>query len=392
MSDPTGITNGFPTWYEDEGKQQLGLCADGNDPYCVVVVGPPDPYDLTKGLSLSSDKPVNFPGESFYFVADADKLTTPGCPAANIAPGKLTYRAAIEGAFVTADAEWGQQITFTRIKIVATGLCPNKAYTFEHPYGVDTLTADGAGAITANRKVDIGCGGAQCDFRLALAGPVLGGFLQWDPITDAPKGGYLGDGAVGTPHKVVGSPFGINYFALYDGAPGPTALAVTTLFTVGGRTFDFTDPLPVQPPPSLKQPPSVPVPAGTTPSVSTDLQVKGSAKNGGPAVGSSDTYTWEIKNAGKSAASGVRFKRTLPNSLGFQSATPSSPTCTGVQPQSFGTLTCNIPTLAANQTAVITVNVTVKQAGTIISNGSVSFNGTDTQSSNDSFSVSIKAR
>ena len=53
--------------------------------------------------------PSNFPGEFFYFVADSDKVTTPGCPASGIAPGRATYRGALEGSFLNGIPRTGSR-------------------------------------------------------------------------------------------------------------------------------------------------------------------------------------------------------------------------------------------------------------------------------------------
>jgi uncharacterized repeat protein (TIGR01451 family) len=128
--------------------------------------------------------------------------------------------------------------------------------------------------------------------------------------------------------------------------------------------------------------------------VSADLQVNGSAQNGGPSVGSADTYTWQIKNStGNTTAPGVVFTLTLPPSLQFLSATPGQGTCSGVTIGSFGgTLTCSLGSIGGGGQALVTVNFTPLQAGSVSALGSVTFSGTDTNVSNNSFSVTINPK
>ncbi len=153
----------------------------------------------------------------------------------------------MEGSFANGLVIPGDEITFTRTKIVATGLCPNTTYEITHPYGLDLVTTNASGQIVANKAgatIDTGCAGAPCNFAEALSGRVFGGFLRWDPAV-APQAplGYLGDagGAVGTPHTVVGSPYipeggtgPANFFRVVDHATGQV-IAQTDLFTVSGK-------------------------------------------------------------------------------------------------------------------------------------------------------------
>jgi len=232
-------TYGFPDWYQDENTVQLKPCVDPTDAQCVLA--PDAKFNPALPLKLdSSNTGTNFPGESFYFLADAG-LTTPGCPAQGIGPGTATYRAALEAAFTSGDANWGDQISFTRTKIfVKGGLCPNTDYYFTHPYGKDLVTTDGSGGVAANRKIDTGCLSAGCDFSLTLGGRIFGAYLQWDAGAPA---GYLGDGA--TPHAIKGSPFTdpgsqspANFFRISD--MKDNVIAETNLFTVAGKKFATT--------------------------------------------------------------------------------------------------------------------------------------------------------
>jgi uncharacterized repeat protein (TIGR01451 family) len=135
---------------------------------------------------------------------------------------------------------------------------------------------------------------------------------------------------------------------------------------------------------------------GTTvigpPPTNTDIQVVGSAQNGGPAVGTVDTYTWQIKNATNTPANGVTFTTGLPASLLFSSVSTSLGSCQGPAAGSSGTVTCTADTLGGGQTMTVVVNVNVAAAGTIPVTGSATFNGTDTNPANNSFTVTINAK
>lgn len=125
----------------------------------------------------------------------------------------------------------------------------------------------------------------------------------------------------------------------------------------------------------------------------TDLQTGGSAKNGGPAVGSSDTYSWQIKNVGRSAANATVFTNDLPNTLAFVSASTSLGTCTGPAANAAGgTVRCSADSLPAGQTMLVTVNVLVPTAGAIATTGTASFSGTDSNPGNNSATVTIQAK
>jgi titin len=144
-------------------------------------------------------------------------------------------------------------------------------------------------------------------------------------------------------------------------------------------------------------PPPPPPPA-------TDIQVTGSASNGGPTVtgtlptGAPDTYTWQVKNAQNVAAPNVGFTDVLASSLRFDSVTLSPAgigTCSGPSVGSLGgTVSCNIPSFGGpgnvNQFTV-TINVHVVQTGTLQNTGSASYKN-DTNSSNNNFTVTIKAK
>jgi uncharacterized repeat protein (TIGR01451 family) len=131
---------------------------------------------------------------------------------------------------------------------------------------------------------------------------------------------------------------------------------------------------------------------GVNPNV-TDIQVGGSARSGGPAVGSADSYVWQVRNGGSQVAGGVMFKDALPTSLEFQSVSVSGGGCSGPPAGSLGgTVTCSVNQLAAGQAMVVTINTTVLAAGSIPNTGSAAFVGSDTNQGNNSSTVTIQGR
>jgi uncharacterized repeat protein (TIGR01451 family) len=122
--------------------------------------------------------------------------------------------------------------------------------------------------------------------------------------------------------------------------------------------------------------------------------VTGSPQNGGPTAGPAvtDTITWQIKNAQNAAANAVIFTATLPAGLPFSSLSSSIGVCTTPAAGSGGTITCNASTVAAGQTMIVTITFGVPGAGSFSSTGHASFSGTDTNTPNNTFTVTINAK
>ena len=316
---------GFTKWYQDEAGVRLSQCNDPTNPDCLVLPG--GTFDGTNPvLSL----PDNFPDEYFYYVADSDLLSTPGCN--GTPPGKLLFRFAVEAAFLNGDPVVGDQMTFGRVRLRATGgLCPDHTYTVVTPYGSWDVIAEADGSLrVSTNTTDVGCTpapDAPCDFDLALRSPVLGGFLRWNPNTlPAPPIGYIGDPNV--LHTVVGAPYSrdgqpANYVAMYDGAVAPANLvAKTDKFLVMGQ---LDGPL-VADPTKVVFPDALPVgsaPASSTVTLSNQgidpISVNGFSVNGA-AAGSFSVGTSTCQSAlapGASCSVEVLFS---PVDVGTQNA------------------------------------------------------------------------
>jgi uncharacterized repeat protein (TIGR01451 family) len=97
-------------------------------------------------------------------------------------------------------------------------------------------------------------------------------------------------------------------------------------------------------------------------------------------VGDTLTYTLNVRNYGRSAASGVTLTDMLPPSVAYVSATPSQGTCT----QAAGTVTCDLGYIEAEAVATVTIAVTPLVAGTIVNQANVNANQADPRPQNNS--------
>ena len=241
VADTRLAGSGFPQWYADSKGDRVEPCLDTDGNCILPAVGEEPNYNPNLPLSF----PSNFPSEFFYAYAVSNTIPTPGCGSSPA--GKASVVLALEGAFVNGDPAPGDQMAFGRIRVrVSSGLCPNTDYKFRHPFGVEDITTNDAGQVTATLGTeDIGClpaPGVPCDFGLAVDsrvfGTAAGGFLRWDDPDSAPiQAGYLGDAV--TPHTVTGGTAG-NDFAILD-AHGTQLLddtdapLSTNLFTTAGK-------------------------------------------------------------------------------------------------------------------------------------------------------------
>src|SRR3954462_3492653 len=192
---PIDETNGYPLWYKDTSNTKLELCLNPSDSNCIMG----DVPDPTQPVSF----PDNFPDEAFYPSADAS---------IDYGAGTAQLVTAIEAAFATADGlpAKGQQVTFGRIRLRASGLQDGAAYKITHPFGVDTVTAEPGAFKGINTTEDVGSLTPDGVFDQTL-GSRPGPFLKWDPaVGPAAPAGYLGD--VTVPHPVVGSAYKTNFF------------------------------------------------------------------------------------------------------------------------------------------------------------------------------------
>jgi len=213
---PVNPANGYPRYYVDASGLALGPCFDlaGNCPTTAAnLPNPPAPRSF----------PGNFPEEWFYWLAGA-RMTLPS-------GGLARLTMAVEGAFLNGPVVPGNQVTFSRLRVRVSGLLANATYTVTHPYGVESLTADGLGVINATTD-SFGAGFTGPTAATSRIGPR---FLVWDAVAPAAPAGFVGNPAVG--HTVTGSPCGTNFFRVVG--PGlPAGGVQTNLFSVSGRVQD----------------------------------------------------------------------------------------------------------------------------------------------------------
>ncbi|WP_458115772.1 FG-GAP-like repeat-containing protein [Arthrobacter sp. D2-10] len=216
---PISTLHGYPEWYDD-GTIKLALCYEAGRG---CLSEPPNP-------ELPVSYPDNFPDESFWFAASAD-VGTLG-----------SYEAALEAAHANDAVVPGDQIGFGRLRFRFEGLQANGSYTFTHPYGVHTFTADGEGVI--NETIDDGCADTPCNWEAVgqafLGDYAVGTTARFLRQTTAPAG-TIGD--INTARTVTGAPSGNNSVSIV----GPGVNQSTNLFTVQGLIADVVDGAPSTP-------------------------------------------------------------------------------------------------------------------------------------------------
>lgn len=219
---------GFPDVYRDANGLELALCLDGA-PYCLAETTDGGPAHINTG----PDDPIatNFPDEAFWWSGGAS-IAVPG-------GGSAQLTLAMEAAFANDNAVNGDQMSFGRIRLRARDVVPGADYTFVHPYGRATFTADDEGSIFETE--DVGCfpsipANRTCDFNDATFSRVATAFLVWDETEGGPApAGYVGDPNVG--HAVKGSPTGNNFFRFSGESPdtGEDMQLTTTEFFIEGK-------------------------------------------------------------------------------------------------------------------------------------------------------------
>jgi uncharacterized repeat protein (TIGR01451 family) len=121
----------------------------------------------------------------------------------------------------------------------------------------------------------------------------------------------------------------------------------------------------------------------------TDVQITGSASTGSPVLGSTFSYTYQVKNGGPWPAPGVTFSDVLPSPVGFVGVTTSAGSCT----QTEGTVTCAFGDMLVGGQATVTITVQAPGLAESITNtGRVAEGVADRQPANNSVSVTVQTR
>jgi uncharacterized repeat protein (TIGR01451 family) len=123
----------------------------------------------------------------------------------------------------------------------------------------------------------------------------------------------------------------------------------------------------------------------------TDIQVTGFASTGSPTVGSTFTYTFQVKNNGPQPAPGVSFADVIPDGETFVSASTNlvGQTCE----LSAGQVSCSLGDLAVGAQANVTLTVIAPPTpATITDTATVSMTVTDLKPSNNSVAVTVQIK
>lgn len=123
----------------------------------------------------------------------------------------------------------------------------------------------------------------------------------------------------------------------------------------------------------------------------TDIQVTSSSNNGSPPVGSTFTYTFQVKDNGPLPASDVTFDDTLPSPIQLGSTlTVDIGTCTA--DFADNSVHCDIGNLNTGQQATITFSATPTTTGTFGDTAVAGMAGTDTHPANNSVTVTVQPK
>ena len=244
---PTVQANGYPAWYQDPTGLSLEFCSPLNQGeldggYCLLLPG-----DVT---AVPEVFPGSFFDEHFYWASGALMTTA--------ASAKAGLTLALEGAFGGTGATVpGQQVVFTRIRVLLNPVPVTGTYRFIHPYGEESLEGSAGGRIFFTDDVGIGASGdffgatrgRVGPFLLAadvpggpelpaIAGPVAGKSYIADParsgpVTGSPLPDFLGNDGFMHNHNVfrIEGPVGSNL-----GGQGIDYIE-TTDFSLMGRVF-----------------------------------------------------------------------------------------------------------------------------------------------------------
>jgi uncharacterized repeat protein (TIGR01451 family) len=123
----------------------------------------------------------------------------------------------------------------------------------------------------------------------------------------------------------------------------------------------------------------------------TDIQVTGSANNGSPALSSTFTYTFQVKDNGPLQAGGVTFDDILPASIHLVGdPTADIGSCTA--DITSNSVHCDIGNLAVGQHSTISISATATTSGIFPDTATISMSGTDSHPANNSVTVTVQPR
>lgn len=438
---PTGVTalagdtQAFVTWTVSNGNGGSPITSytvtvlSGGVPTGVTVTVPPPAFlsntDSALIAGLVNGTPYTFTVHATNIAGDSPE----SAPSNEITPSPANVTAAsVSGSGPASESVTQSQLTYT-FTVSNTSPFPENnvsvAYTLNTvPANIVSISRDANGIVTVTTSAP---SLITVNDTVTIAGVADPSFNGTFTITNAPTTSTFTYSQAGLGLPVTSSVSGTatvlptaNILSVLtgqgtctSGGPGVVSVACTIGFLDAGAsvqinaivqmqkqnitntaTVSGTDlagtPLPTA---SAAVTTTAPTPPPSGGGASTDLQITGSANKGSATVGTADFYTWQIKDNKPTAAPSVVVTDVLPSTLAFSSVSSTLGTCTGPAVGSLGgTITCNVPSLggpgAPNQFNV-TVNVFVEAKGTILNTGSVKFDGTDTNSGNNSSTVKI---
>jgi Bacterial cadherin-like domain/Bacterial Ig domain len=160
--NPDPAVGNYPAWYQDTTGITFEFCAPSAeempDGWCLLLTGDAITPEVF---------PTNFFDEHFYFAAVAQMGTRQ-------AGGKALLVLAEEAAFAAGAPVPGDQITFSRIRVVLNPVPMDGVYRFIHPYGEESISAVAGERIFFTDDIGIGCvkGNFDCSLTSRL-GPFL---------------------------------------------------------------------------------------------------------------------------------------------------------------------------------------------------------------------------
>jgi hypothetical protein len=172
-ADLSASVGGFPAWYQDTTGLTMEFCdlknqAELDGSWCLLLPG-----DVPAVPEVFPDL---YGDEHFYWAGVASAPTATGSRALLVL--------AQEAAFAVGPARPGDQVVFSRIRMVLNPVPVTGSYRIIHPYGEDTIDAVAGERLFFTEDIGIGAPG---DFSGALSSR-LGPFLL---PSDAPGGAEM---------------------------------------------------------------------------------------------------------------------------------------------------------------------------------------------------------
>jgi hypothetical protein len=213
---PTTSNYGYPAWYQDTTGLSLEFCsptsqAELDGGYCLLLPG-----DVTQ---IPEVFPNAFFDEHFYSAAGATMPIQGGA--------KANLTLALEGAFAVGAPKAGDQIVFTRIRVLLNPVPVTGAYRFVHPFGEEVIEAQAGERIFFTDDVGLcGAGNFECAMQgrfgpfllpsILPGGPEQAAFIdpaipgkyyiadptRIGPVTGSPLADFLGNDGLMHNHNV----------------------------------------------------------------------------------------------------------------------------------------------------------------------------------------------